>query len=135
MNIHYPVSEILRCVDYINDPKKEIYESSNEILVLNNPLTMKKKTKEIKEKEKTKPLVLKKDDVLPETEKIIKEAESTKPQTSLESSTVQPFQIEEITKVDDLKVDKKETAENILMLSEEVSDEYSSEKKIQTNKI
>ena len=46
MNIQYPVSEILRCVDYINDPKKEIYESSNEILVLNNPLTMKKKTKE-----------------------------------------------------------------------------------------
>ena len=78
MNIQYPVSEILRCVDHINDPKKEIYESSNEILVLNNPLTMKK---EIKEKEKTKPLVLKKDDVLPETEKIIKEAESTKPQT------------------------------------------------------
>jgi len=96
MNIQYPVSEILRCVDYINDPKKEIYESSNEILVLNNPLTMKKKTKEIKE---------------------------------LESSTAQPFQIEEITKVDDLKVDKKETAEDILMLSEEVSDEYSSEKK------
>ena len=51
MNIQYPVSEILRCVDYINDPKKEIYESSNEILVLNNPLTMKKKTEEIKEKE------------------------------------------------------------------------------------
>ena len=96
MNIQYPVSEILRCVDYINDPKKEIYESSNEILVLNNPLTMKKKTKEIKE---------------------------------LESSTAQPFQIDEITKVDDLKVDKKETAEDILMLSEEVSNEYSSEKK------
>jgi len=66
---------------------------------------------------------------LPETEKIIKEAESTIPQASLESSTVQPFQIDEITKVDDLKVDKKETAEDILMLSEEVSDEYSSEKK------
>jgi len=31
--------------------------------------------------------------------------------------------------VDDLKVDKKETAEDILMLSEEVSDEYSNEKK------
>ena len=129
MNIQYPVSEILRWVDYINDPKKEIYESSDEILVLNNPLTMKKKTKEIKEKEKTKPLVLKEDDVLPETEKIIKEAESTITQTSLESSTMQPFQIEEITKVDDLKVDKKETAEDILMLSEEVSDGYSSEKK------
>ena len=96
MNIQYPVSEILRCVDYINDPKKEIYESSNEILVLNNPLTMKKETKKIEE---------------------------------LESSTAQPFQIDEITKVDDLKVDKKETAEDILMLSEEVSDEYSSEKK------
>lgn len=126
MNIQYPVSEILRCVDYINDPKKEIYESSNEILVLNNSLTMKKETKETK---KTKLQVLKEDDVLPETEKIIKEAESTIPQTSLESSTVQPFQIDEITKVDDLKVDKKETAEDILMLSEEVSDEYSSEKK------
>ena len=64
MNIQYPVSEILRCVDYINDPKKEIYESSNEILVLNNPLTMKKETKKIEE---------------------------------LESSTAQPFQIDEIT--------------------------------------
>ena len=129
MNIQYPVSEILRCVDYINDPKKEIYESSNEILVLNNPLTMKKETKEIKEKEKTKPLVLKEDDVLPETEKIIKEAESTIPQTSLESSTAQPFQIDEIIKVDNSKVEKKEIAEDILTLSEEVSDEYSSEKK------
>ena len=68
MNIQYPVSEILKSVEYINDPKKEIYESSNEILVLNNPLTMKKKTKEIKEKEKTKPLVLKEDGVLPETD-------------------------------------------------------------------
>ena len=111
MNIQYPVSEILRCVDYINDPKKEIYESSNEILVLNDPLTMKK---EIKEKEKTKPLVLKEDDVLPETEKIIKEAESTIPQTSLESSTAQPFQIDEIIKVDNSKVEKKEIAEDIL---------------------
>ena len=61
MNVQYPVSEILRCIDYINDPKKEIYESSNETLVLNNPLTMKK--------EKTKPLVLKEDDVLPEDRK------------------------------------------------------------------
>ena len=129
MNIQYPVSEILRCVDYINDPKKEIYESNNEVLVLNNPLTMKKKTKKTKEKEKTKSLVIKEDDVLPETEKIIKEAESTIPQTSLESSAVQPFQIEEITKVDDLKIDKKETAEDILMLSEEMSDENLNENK------
>ena len=126
MNIQYPISEILKSIDYINDPKKEIYESSNETLVLNNPLTMKK--------EKTKPLVLKEVDLLPKTEKIIKEAESTILQTAketkeLESSTVQPFQIDEITKVDDLKVDKKETAKDILMLSEEVSDEYSSEKK------
>ena len=68
---------------------------------------MKKKTKEIKGKEKTKPLVLKEDDVLPETEKIIKEAESTIPQTSLESSTVQPFQIDEIIKVDNSKVEQK----------------------------
>jgi len=68
------------------------------------------------EKEKTKPLVLKEDDVLPETEKIIKEAESTIPQTSLESSTVQPIQIDEITKVDELKVDKEETAEDKLVI-------------------
>jgi len=38
------------------------------------------------EKEKTKPLVLKEDNLLPETEKIIKEAESTIPQTSKEKS-------------------------------------------------
>ena len=48
MNVQYPISEILRSVDYINDPKKEIYESSKEILVLNNPITMKKKTKKKK---------------------------------------------------------------------------------------
>ena len=54
MNIQYPVSEILKSVEYINDPKKEIYESSNEILVLNKPLTMKKETKEIKKKRKRK---------------------------------------------------------------------------------
>ena len=38
------------------------------------------------EQEKTKPPVLKEDDVLPETENIIKEAESTIPQTSKEKS-------------------------------------------------
>lgn len=39
-----------------------------------------------KEKEKTKPLVLKEDNLLPETEKIIKEAESTVTQTPKEKS-------------------------------------------------
>ena len=47
MNIQYPVSEILRCVDYINDPEKEIYENTDKVLVLNNPLTMIKKTKRL----------------------------------------------------------------------------------------
>ena len=56
MNIQYPVSEILRCVDDINDPKKEIYESTSEIPVLNNPLTMKKKIKKIKKIKKKKKL-------------------------------------------------------------------------------
>ena len=46
MNIQYPVSEILRCVDSINDPEKEIYESNDEIFVLRDPLEMKEKTKD-----------------------------------------------------------------------------------------
>ena len=137
MNIQYPVSEILRCVDSINDPEKEIYESNDEIFVLRDPLEMKEKIKKVKvkvkvkEKEKTKPLVLKEDDVLPETEKIIKEAESTVPQTSLESSTVQPFQIDEIIKVDNLETNKKETAEDVLMLSEKVNEKESSKYSIE----
>mgnify|MGYP000085390859 CR=1 FL=1 len=99
------------------------------VLIEGSATKSEQESKKQEKKIKTKSIEKKKEDILPETEKIIKEAESTIPQTSLESSTAQPFQIDEITKVDDLKVDKKETAEDILMLSEEVSDEYSSEKK------
>jgi len=58
------------------------------------------------EKEKTKPLVLKEDDVLPETEKIIKEAESTIPQTSKEKSPQKVY-----ARVNGADIDPTETQE------------------------
>ena len=162
MSIQYPVSEILRCVDYINDPEKEICESNDEIFVLRDPLEMKEKTKPLVLKEdkplvlkedkplvlkEDKPLVLKEDNLLPETEKIIKDAETTMLQTpekikevkevkeieEIESASVEPFQVEEIIKVDNLEDNKKETAEDILLLSEEVNEKESSEYSIKKN--
>ena len=86
MTIHYPVSEILRCVDHINDPEKEIYESLNEVLVLRNLVTMEEDTKK------------------------------------KERMSLEPFQIEEITKVEDSKVKENIAEKDVMVLTEEVTE-------------
>ena len=80
MNIQYPVSEILRSIEYINDPKKEIHEtqqSNNGIFILRNFLKMEDKTEQPLILEKQIEENFKKKQIPPEAEKIIKEAEST----------------------------------------------------------
>ena len=59
MNIAYPISEILKCVEIINQPKKKFYKNNDKIFNLNNNVRIKKivndddtqLTKEKKEKE------------------------------------------------------------------------------------
>ena len=43
MNIAYPVSEILKCVEIINQPNKKFHNNSDKIFNLNNTTDMKKK--------------------------------------------------------------------------------------------
>ena len=43
MNIAYPVSEILRCVEIINQPKKKFDRNSDKTFNLNNTVGIKKK--------------------------------------------------------------------------------------------
>ena len=70
----------------------------------------KKTEKEGKQKkEKIRPLILKEEEILPETEKIINEAESTITQKSIKEPTIQEFEIEDILNaVDSIsKIEKK----------------------------
>ena len=43
MNIAYPISEILKCVEIINQSEKKYYKSDDKTFNLNNNLGMKKK--------------------------------------------------------------------------------------------
>ena len=43
MNIAYPISEILKCVEIINQPKNKFYKNSDKTSNLNNTASMKKK--------------------------------------------------------------------------------------------
>ena len=43
MNIEYPISEILKCVEIINQPKKKFDRNSDKTFNLNNTVSMKKK--------------------------------------------------------------------------------------------
>ena len=43
MNIAYPISEILKCVEIINQPKKKFDRNSDKIFNLNNTVSVKKK--------------------------------------------------------------------------------------------
>ena len=46
MNIAYPISEILKCVEIINQPKKKFYNNNDKTLNLNNTISIKKKIKQ-----------------------------------------------------------------------------------------
>ena len=62
-------------------------------------------------KEKIRPLILKEEEILPETEKIINEAESTITQKSIKEPTIQEFEISDIlSAVDSIsKIEKKKS--------------------------
>ena len=79
MNISYPVTEILKCVEIINQPKKKFHKNSDKTFNLNNTLSMKKK---INQTQGTfgEPF---------ETEELIEET----------FDDAQPFEIDEIRKV------------------------------------
>ena len=81
MNIAYPVSEILKCVEIINQPKKKFYKSNDKTFNLNNTISMKKKT--IQTQGTFGETI--------ETEKLIEET----------FDDAEPFEIEEITKIED----------------------------------
>ena len=62
-------------------------------------------------KEKIRPLLLKEEEILPETEKIINEAESTITQKSIKEPTIQEFEIKDILSAVDsiFKIEKKKS--------------------------
>ena len=47
MNIAYPITEILKCVEIINRPKNKFYKNDDKTFNLNNTLGMKKKINQI----------------------------------------------------------------------------------------
>ena len=94
MNIAYPISEILKCVEIINQSEKKYYKSDDKTFNLNNNLGMKKK---IIQTEGTFGELI-------ETEKLLEET----------FDDAEPFEIDEITKVaneDDSQSTKEKTEE------------------------
>ena len=81
MNIAYPISEILKCVEIINQPKKKFDRNSDKTFNLNNTVSIKKK---ITQTQGTFGETI-------ETEELIEET----------FDDAQPFEIDEITKVVD----------------------------------
>ena len=79
MNIVYPLAEILKCVEIINQPKKKYYNNNDKIFNLNNTISMKKK---IKQTQGTFGEVF-------ETEELVEET----------FDDAQPFEIDEIKKI------------------------------------
>ena len=81
MNIAYPIAEILKCVEIINQPIKKFDKNNNKTFTLNNTVSMKK---EIHETQSTfgEPYVI---------EEVIEDT----------FDDAQPFEIDEITKVVD----------------------------------
>ena len=81
MNIAYPISEILKCVEIINQPKKKFYNNNDKTFNLNNTISIKKK---INQTQDTFGETI-------ETEELIEET----------FDDAEPFEIDEITKVVD----------------------------------
>ena len=81
MNIAYPVSEILKSVEIINQPKKKFDRNSDKTFNLNNTVSIKKK---ITQTQGTFGETI-------ETEELIEET----------FDAAEPFEIEEITKIED----------------------------------
>ena len=111
MNIEYPISEILKCVEIINQPKKKFDRNSDKTFNLNNTVSIKKK---ITQTQGTFGETI-------ETEELIEET----------FDNAKPFEIDEITKINDLgmKKNKKNKKESkALLLTTEVANQSSRQK-------
>ena len=111
MNIAYPISEILKCVEIINQPKKKFDRNSDKTFNLNNTVSIKKK---ITQTQGTFGETI-------ETEELIEET----------FDNAKPFEIDEITKINDLgmKKNKKNKKESkALLLTTEVANQSSRQK-------
>ena len=118
MNIAHPVSEILKCVETINQPEEKIYNNSDKTFNLNNTVSMKKKITQI---QGTFGETI-------ETEELVEET----------FDDAEPFEIDEITKIEDpaIKNNKKKVAKpkirmkksNVLLLKDEFVNQASRQK-------
>ena len=108
MNIAYPISEILKCVEIINQSEKKYYKSDDKTFNLNNNLGMKKK---IIQTEGTFGELI-------ETEELLEET----------FDDAEPFEIDEITKINDSGIKKNKKKGNTLLLSTEVVNQSSRQK-------
>ena len=123
MNIAYPVSEILRCVDIINQPKKTFYKNNDKILNLNNNNNTASMKKKIIQTQGTFGETY-------ETEELIEET----------NDNAKPFEIDEIIKINDSEIQKnkkkkkkpkikiKKKKSNALLLTTEVASQSSHQK-------
>ena len=89
MNIAYPVSEILKSVETINQPKGKIYNNSDKTFNLNNTVSMKKK--------------------ITQTQGAFGETIETEELVEETFDAAEPFEIDEIKKIEDpaIKNNKK----------------------------
>ena len=108
MNIAYPISEILKCVEIINQPKKKFDRNSDKTFNLNNTVSVKKK---ITQTQGTFGETI-------ETEELIEET----------FDNAKPFEIDEITKINDLGMKKNKKKSKALILTTEVANQSSRQK-------
>ena len=118
MNIAHPVSEILKCVETINQPEEKIHNNSDKTFNLNNTVSMKKK---IIQTQGTYGETI-------ETEELVEET----------FDDAEPFEIDEIKKIEDpaIKNNKKKVAKpkirmkksNVLLLKNEFVNQASRQK-------
>ena len=89
MNIAYPVSEILQCIEIINQPAKKFYKNNDKTFNLNNTISVKKK--------------------IIQTQGTFGETFETEELVEETFDDAEPFEIDEITKIDDsgMKKNKK----------------------------
>ena len=130
MDIQYPISEILECIDDINSKEKRFDKYNYKTFTLNNNSTaeMKKKiihtqgtfgetfeTEEIVEDEFDNAEPFEIDEI-----KKIDNAEPFEIDEIKKIDNAEPFEIDEIKKIDNLEIKKEETEKNILLLTEEI---------------
>ena len=108
MNSAYPISEILKCVEIINQPKKKFDRNNDKTFNLNNTVGIKKK---INQTQGTfgEPF---------ETEELIEET----------FDDAEPFEIDEIIKINDLGMKKNKKKSKALLLRNEIVNQSSRQK-------